>query len=183
MRNGRSRKDVLVARANHRFWAFLEIPGSSDCSEADTDPQGYSAPTPIPRKKLGGTNQVNCVSLPCSGSIAAHRITLSIVNKPPTLPLAPAEQADKKENRATMPVALIYRTTMIFPLLMKILRWLSSACVPYQTSSQTCRTDNLVIMFDFVSVEMNSSKVVSDEPKVNIPTIVPAKAKLLSVLL
>lgn len=36
-----------------------------------------------------------------------YRITLSIVNKPPTLPLAPAEQADKKEKKATIPVAVI----------------------------------------------------------------------------
>jgi len=40
-------------------------------------------------------------------SKVAHRITLSIVNKPPTLPWAPAEQADRNENSATMPVALI----------------------------------------------------------------------------
>ena len=44
--------NTLVARANHRCWALLLIPGSSDCSDAETDPQGYSAPTPIPIKKL-----------------------------------------------------------------------------------------------------------------------------------
>jgi len=43
---------ALVARANHRCCAFFAIPSSSDCSEAATDPQGYSAPTPIPRRKL-----------------------------------------------------------------------------------------------------------------------------------
>ena len=52
--------DRLVARANHRCWAFLLIPGSSDCSDAETDPQGYSAPTPIPIKKLNITS-VNIV--------------------------------------------------------------------------------------------------------------------------
>jgi hypothetical protein len=52
---GRSKGSIynrLVARANHRCWAFLLIPGSSDCSDAETDPQGYSAPTPMPIKKL-----------------------------------------------------------------------------------------------------------------------------------
>jgi hypothetical protein len=41
-----------VAKANHLCCAFLLIPGSSDCSDADTEPQGYSAPTPIPSRKL-----------------------------------------------------------------------------------------------------------------------------------
>ena len=43
---------LLVAKANHRCWARLLIPGCSDCSDAETDPQGYSAPIPIPNKKL-----------------------------------------------------------------------------------------------------------------------------------
>lgn len=43
---------VLVASANQRCCAFFAIPSSSDCSEAATDPQGYSAPTPMPRRKL-----------------------------------------------------------------------------------------------------------------------------------
>jgi hypothetical protein len=43
---------ALVARANHLCCAFFAIPSSSDCSEAATDPQGYSAPTPMPRRKL-----------------------------------------------------------------------------------------------------------------------------------
>ena len=47
----------LVARANHRCWAFLLIPGSSDCSDAETDPQGYSAPTPMPIKKLNNLRE------------------------------------------------------------------------------------------------------------------------------
>jgi len=42
----------LVAKANHRCWARLLIPGCSDCSDAETDPQGYSAPIPIPNRKL-----------------------------------------------------------------------------------------------------------------------------------
>lgn len=42
----------LVASANHRCWAFLATPSPSDCSAAATEPQGYSAPTPIPSKKL-----------------------------------------------------------------------------------------------------------------------------------
>ena len=42
----------LVAIANHRCCAFLLTPGPSDCSEAETEPQGYSAPMPIPRKNL-----------------------------------------------------------------------------------------------------------------------------------
>jgi hypothetical protein len=46
------RELVLVAKANHLCWAFLAISFSSDCSEAATDPQGYSAPIPIPRKNL-----------------------------------------------------------------------------------------------------------------------------------
>lgn len=49
--------NTLVARANHRFWAFLLIPGSSDCSDAETDPQGYSAPTPMPIKKLNNQDE------------------------------------------------------------------------------------------------------------------------------
>jgi hypothetical protein len=47
-----SKTNLLVARANHRCCAFLAMPSSSDCSDAATDPQGYSAPTPIPRRKL-----------------------------------------------------------------------------------------------------------------------------------
>ena len=43
---------LLVARANQRFWAFFETFSPSDCSEAATEPQGYSAPTPVPRKNL-----------------------------------------------------------------------------------------------------------------------------------
>lgn len=31
----------------------MEIDSPSDCSEAATEPQGYSAPTPIPRRNLG----------------------------------------------------------------------------------------------------------------------------------
>jgi len=42
----------LVAKATHRCWARLLIPGCSDCSDAETDPQGYSAPIPIPSRKL-----------------------------------------------------------------------------------------------------------------------------------
>ena len=53
---------VLVARANHRCWAFLWMPFSSDCSEAETDPQGYSAPTPIPKRKLNRHVNCNCWS-------------------------------------------------------------------------------------------------------------------------
>jgi hypothetical protein len=52
--------NALVARANHRCWAFLLIPGSSDCSDAETDPQGYSAPTPIPIKKLNNLREQLC---------------------------------------------------------------------------------------------------------------------------
>jgi hypothetical protein len=44
--------DSLVAKANHLFWAFFAIAGSSDCSDAETEPQGYSAPTPIPKRNL-----------------------------------------------------------------------------------------------------------------------------------
>jgi hypothetical protein len=43
---------ILVASANHLCWAFLLTPFSSDCSEAATDPQGYSAPTPMPSRNL-----------------------------------------------------------------------------------------------------------------------------------
>lgn len=42
----------LVASANQRCWAFLLIEDSSDCSEAETDPLGYSAPSPIPSRNL-----------------------------------------------------------------------------------------------------------------------------------
>lgn len=51
-RVGRVSRNLLVARANHLFCAFLAMPSSSDCSEAATDPDGYSAPIPIPRKNL-----------------------------------------------------------------------------------------------------------------------------------
>lgn len=64
---GRSKGNIynrLVARANHRCWAFLLIPGSSDCSDAETDPQGYSAPTPIPIKKLNNQRKYNART-PC----------------------------------------------------------------------------------------------------------------------
>ena len=44
--------DILVAKANHLFCLFLATPSSSDCSDAATDPQGYSAPTPMPSRNL-----------------------------------------------------------------------------------------------------------------------------------
>ena len=49
----------LVARANQRCWAFLLMPGSSDCSDAATEPHGYSAPTPIPSRKLANREHVS----------------------------------------------------------------------------------------------------------------------------
>lgn len=50
--NSRELFHALVARTNHLFWARLLIPSSSDCSEAATEPHGYSAPIPMPSKKL-----------------------------------------------------------------------------------------------------------------------------------
>jgi hypothetical protein len=47
-----NRCDILVAKANHLFCVFLATPSSSDCSDAATDPQGYSAPTPMPSRNL-----------------------------------------------------------------------------------------------------------------------------------
>lgn len=100
---------VLVARANHRCCAFFAIPSSSDCSEADTDPQGYSAPTPIPRKNLVTRESVLWNKIKATaGNI--YRITTSIVNNPCTLPLAPSDAAESAEKNATMPVAVIYTT-------------------------------------------------------------------------
>lgn len=77
---------ALVASVNHLCWAFLLIPLSSDCSEAETEPQGYSAPTPIPSR---------------------NRIALSIASRPPMLPLAPDDAADRPEKTTTMAVAVI----------------------------------------------------------------------------
>lgn len=48
----KSINNLLVASANHLCCAFCETPDSSDCSEAATEPHGYSAPTPIPTRKL-----------------------------------------------------------------------------------------------------------------------------------
>lgn len=45
-------RHVLVARANHRCCAFFAIAFPSVCSEQETEPVGYSAPIPMPRKNL-----------------------------------------------------------------------------------------------------------------------------------
>lgn len=71
----------LVARANHLCCAFCETPDSSDCSEAATEPQGYSAPTPIPSRKLNRSGVIELtssetvvdkISLPTSAEHGQH---------------------------------------------------------------------------------------------------------------
>lgn len=46
------RNHALVAKTYHRCCARLLMPGDSENSDAETDPQGYSAPIPTPRRKL-----------------------------------------------------------------------------------------------------------------------------------
>ena len=99
---------LLVARANHLCCAFLPTPDSSDCSEAATEPNGYSAPTPIPRRKLGSIKLRNCSEWRGT-TLTAYRQALSMASIPPRLWWAPDEAADSKEKKATMPVAAIYR--------------------------------------------------------------------------
>ena len=84
----------------------MPTPDSSDCSEAATEPHGYSAPTPIPRRKLGSINLRNCSKW---RGTTAYRQALSMASIPPRLWWAPDEAADSKEKKATMPVAAIYR--------------------------------------------------------------------------
>ena len=71
---------ALVARANHRCCAFFEIPSSSDCSEAATEPQGYSAPTPIPSRNLpsqswiGNKESLETLDSPTSAKHGKHTV-------------------------------------------------------------------------------------------------------------
>jgi len=96
---------ALVARANHRFCAFFEIPSSSDCSDAATEPQGYSAPTPIPRRKLIPAAELATRSL--FRDVWTHRQAQSMASIPLALWWAPADAAESPENKATIPVAAI----------------------------------------------------------------------------
>ena len=97
-----AKANSLVARANHLCCAFLLILSPSVCSEADTEPHGYSAPTPIPSKNL---RVYWYQRLTRAGT--THRHALSIANIPPKLPWAPDEAAERAEKKATIPVAAI----------------------------------------------------------------------------
>lgn len=79
------------------------MPSCSVCSEAETEPQGYSAPIPIPIKKL-------CIAVGDDAVIRnqpTYRQAQSIAIIPPKLPFAPEEAADKPAKTATIPVAVI----------------------------------------------------------------------------
>lgn len=81
------------------------MPGSSDCSEAATEPHGYSAPMPIPRRKL---REYSSGLRPRSKWGETHRHALNMASMPFTLWCAPLDAAESAEKRATMPVASIY---------------------------------------------------------------------------
>lgn len=98
--------DSLVARANQRFCAFLAIPSSSVCSDAATEPHGYSAPTPIPSSKLWQAWDDRDDSIAVK-LLDTYRMTLSITSVPRTAPCAPSDAADRPEKRNTIPVAVI----------------------------------------------------------------------------
>lgn len=103
LRHGQGNDYSLVARANQRFCAFFAIPSSSVCSEAATEPHGYSAPTPIPRRSLNKLEQRLTINV----WKRTYRMMLSMTTVPRRLSWAPSEAADKPENRKTIPVAAI----------------------------------------------------------------------------
>lgn len=75
----------LVDNANHRCCAILEIVGSSDCSEAATEPHGYSAPMPMPTTNLGEVMYETSGHTCAAGGEPTDRIALNMDSMPPTL--------------------------------------------------------------------------------------------------
>ena len=121
---------LLVARANHLCCAFLPTPDSSDCSDAATEPHGYSAPTPIPRRKLIPSIMREHFE---EDGASAYRQALSMASIPPRLWWAPDEAADSREKKATIPVAAIYRDKFSMCMREEEIRH-----SPYRTYDPTC---------------------------------------------
>lgn len=79
------------------------MPSCSVCSEAETEPQGYSAPTPMPSKNLIITFRFSDKLLRTK-YLQAHNIS----SIPLTLLFEPVDAADNTEKRATIAVADIF---------------------------------------------------------------------------